>query len=161
MQDDVEHAYGICNGDLVVVVQVVLRLLEDTTSKDVCCPASINVGLLGSHRNVKLARRHYVKYVFFIPEAEWQLPEDSQVSLITGKESVENVSEQVLTWKGRQKVYKGGRLSFLVSRVLESLDSRLKAEVNFLEFRSYFEEDTYWRKIRKQSIKKIRGLNKK
>lgn len=113
------------------------------------------------HRNVKLARRHYVKYVFFIPEAEWQLPEDSQVSLITGKESVENVSEQVLTWKGRQKVYKGGRLSFLVSRVLESLDSRLKAEVNFLEFRSYFEEDTFWRKIRKQSIKKICGLNKK
>ena len=113
------------------------------------------------HRNVKLARRHYVKYVFFIPEAEWQLPEDSQVSLITGKESVENVSEQVLTWKGRQKVYKGGRLSFLVSRVLESLDSRLKAEVNFLEFRSYFEEDAFWRKIRKQSIKKICGLNKK
>lgn len=113
------------------------------------------------HRTIKLARNHHVKYVFLIPETDWQLPENSQVSLITEKESVEIVSEQVLTWKGRQEIYKGSRFSFYVNRVLESLDCRLKAEVNYLEFRSYFEKDTLWRKIRKKSIMKICGLKKK
>ncbi|MBR5175503.1 MAG: hypothetical protein IKW89_06190 [Bacteroidales bacterium] len=113
------------------------------------------------HRIIKLAWNCYYKYVFFVPEAGWQPPKDAYVTFFTDKESVKRVSELVLTWKGRRRCYKGGSLSFFVSRILESLDGRLKAEGNYLELRSYFEKETLFRRITRNSIKMIRRLKKK
>ncbi len=156
--------HGMSRRSMDLVALEGIRLLEGI---NVLCvrPGAEEPDLSGTkvfyHRIIKLARNHYVKYVFFIPEAGWRLPEDSQVSLITEKESVKNVSEQVLTWKGRREIYKDGPLSFFVSRMMESLDCRLKAEVNYLDFRSYFEKDTLGRKIKTKIVKSLRRLNKK
>ncbi len=73
-----------------------------------------------------------VRFLFLSHVDESKFRDNRQVSLVSDRESVELLSELVLTQKGRGRWYKGGGLLFFLNMIIESLYDYLHAERLFL-----------------------------
>lgn len=73
-----------------------------------------------------------VKFLFLSKVDESKFRDNRQVYFVSDRESVELLSELVLTQKGRGRWYKGGGLWFFLNMIIESLYDYLRAERLFL-----------------------------
>ena len=73
-----------------------------------------------------------LKFLFLSKVDESKFRDNRQVSFVSDRESVERLSELVLTQRGRSRWYKGGGLWFFLNMIIERLYDYLRAERLFL-----------------------------